>query len=493
MKHSILFIVVLIGVSGFIAYFGDLLGRRMGKKRLTLFNMRPRHTAIIATTITGMLISAIVLTALVTADSRFKRVLTEGEQILDKNERLSFDNTRLESRNKALLERSKELEVMVAQSQKEVEKARKDSIEAKKTRDIAVKAVSRLEKEITDRKNELDSLKKRSAIVENELQTKNAELASVQGELAAAKRNLTKAQLSLNNAETKLAAAQTKLRNTEIELAQAEKTLKEQESALEEQREQLAAQHAQLVAVGKAAIDFQQQTSELRSRELIFRQGDELVRETISPKQSLFGIRGDLLSLLEHASDSAQKLGAKVGANDRAVALIYRQAVDAQHTLTIDDEKTCIRMASEFIASSPQEVLIQVVCTRNSLTEEQVQIELRPYKNSLIYAKGDLIASTNRINGRMSEGRILLSVIDFLQKQVSEAALRAGIIPISNPDPHATLGQNPQDQVEELMDVVDRIKVINARVNIEVYARADVYAIGPLNMSNMRISVMKNE
>ena len=65
MRYSIFFAIVLVLVSGFIAYFGDLLGRRMGKKRLTLFGLRPRHTAIGVTTITGMIIAALALITLI--------------------------------------------------------------------------------------------------------------------------------------------------------------------------------------------------------------------------------------------------------------------------------------------------------------------------------------------------------------------------------------------------------------------------------------------
>lgn len=61
MKYTWFFILALIAVSGFIAWFGDLLGRKMGKKRLSIFGMRPRHTAIFMTTITGMIISAIAI------------------------------------------------------------------------------------------------------------------------------------------------------------------------------------------------------------------------------------------------------------------------------------------------------------------------------------------------------------------------------------------------------------------------------------------------
>jgi hypothetical protein len=42
-------ILLLLALCGFIAYIGDLLGRRFGKKRLSIFGMRPKHTAILLT------------------------------------------------------------------------------------------------------------------------------------------------------------------------------------------------------------------------------------------------------------------------------------------------------------------------------------------------------------------------------------------------------------------------------------------------------------
>ena len=59
--YGVLFIIVLVGVSGAIAYIGDLVGRRMGRKRLTLFGLRPRHTAIVISVISGMLITILTL------------------------------------------------------------------------------------------------------------------------------------------------------------------------------------------------------------------------------------------------------------------------------------------------------------------------------------------------------------------------------------------------------------------------------------------------
>ena len=56
-----LVVLFLLAVCGLIAYIGDLLGRRMGKKRLSAFGLRPKHTAILFTIVTGVLIACVSL------------------------------------------------------------------------------------------------------------------------------------------------------------------------------------------------------------------------------------------------------------------------------------------------------------------------------------------------------------------------------------------------------------------------------------------------
>jgi len=54
-------ILTLIIVSGVLAYLGDVLGMRIGKKRISLFGLRPRDTSRLITAITGMVISIAIL------------------------------------------------------------------------------------------------------------------------------------------------------------------------------------------------------------------------------------------------------------------------------------------------------------------------------------------------------------------------------------------------------------------------------------------------
>ena len=509
MRYSVLFVAVLILVSGFIAYFGDILGRWMGKKRLTLLRLRPRHTAYMVTAITGMLISALALTALVSVNSQFKKVLTEGEMILTQNETLSKSNRRLAAKNESLEERRRKLQLQVDRQRREVDEAREAALKAADAQVKAVNAqikaarqVERLSKDIEARKWELARLRRVSENAKADVQAKVAQLSALQSGLARAQSALRRAQSSLATARDLQSKAEKNLKNTNEQLAKAqkaaaeqEKLLQDQQKALEAQRQQLAESQPALVEEGTKRVKFEQQASELLGGDIRFRQGDEIARGTISPRQSVFGIRGDLFSLLGVASEKAKKLGAGVGANGRAVAVEFQQAISKEYGVRLENESACVQMAAEAIAQSalqPDDALVQVVCARNSLAGEQVHVRLVLYFNRPVYRKGEKIAET-KMDGRMSEGRVLLALVNFLQNEVSRAALGAGIVPVANPDPRASLGANPRTQVEGLMAVVDQIKSKNAKVNVEAYACADIFAADALSMTNMRFGVSKIE
>ena len=53
--YGITLILVLAVVGGVIAFIGDRLGTRIGKRRLSIFGLRPRHTAVVVTVFTGVL------------------------------------------------------------------------------------------------------------------------------------------------------------------------------------------------------------------------------------------------------------------------------------------------------------------------------------------------------------------------------------------------------------------------------------------------------
>ena len=54
-------ILILAIVGGLIAWLGDWLGTKIGKKRLSLFGLRPRYTSILVAVSTGVCIAVLTI------------------------------------------------------------------------------------------------------------------------------------------------------------------------------------------------------------------------------------------------------------------------------------------------------------------------------------------------------------------------------------------------------------------------------------------------
>jgi hypothetical protein len=59
-RVALIFLLVAV-LAGGIAMLGNQLGRKIGRRKMTVFGMRPRHTSIFITTITGSLIACLTL------------------------------------------------------------------------------------------------------------------------------------------------------------------------------------------------------------------------------------------------------------------------------------------------------------------------------------------------------------------------------------------------------------------------------------------------
>ncbi|MDK2896836.1 MAG: hypothetical protein PWP04_956 [Candidatus Atribacteria bacterium] len=103
---SFLLIFSILLLSGVIAYIGDVFGRRIGKRKLSLFRLRPRYTAILVSILTGVLISAITLGFLSLASEDVRTALFGMRELREELEGL---NQEVATKNYELAVMSKEL------------------------------------------------------------------------------------------------------------------------------------------------------------------------------------------------------------------------------------------------------------------------------------------------------------------------------------------------------------------------------------------------
>ena len=132
----ILIIIAIMG--GLIAYMGDKLGTKVGKRRMSLFGLRPKHTSIIVTIVTGLLVAAATVGVLtITSDSvrtalfgmdKLKAEMADLSSAVEaKNKELQEQQAKLNKSRAELASRTSELETVkseVQATQAEVEEAR---------------------------------------------------------------------------------------------------------------------------------------------------------------------------------------------------------------------------------------------------------------------------------------------------------------------------------------------------------------------------------
>lgn len=79
--YGLQLIAVLAIMGGIIAYTGDKLGTKVGKKKLSIFGLRPKHTSIIVTIVTGILIAASTLGVLAVTSRDVRTALFGMDQL----------------------------------------------------------------------------------------------------------------------------------------------------------------------------------------------------------------------------------------------------------------------------------------------------------------------------------------------------------------------------------------------------------------------------
>ncbi len=138
--YGIMLIVVLVLTGGVIAFIGDRLGSKVGKKKLSLFGLRPKHTSILVTIITGILITTVTFGILAIASKDVRTALFGMDKL----------KAELNDKQYALEEASNDLASVTFDlntTKEEYAKSKKDLEETQKDLEIAQQAAELLRQE----------------------------------------------------------------------------------------------------------------------------------------------------------------------------------------------------------------------------------------------------------------------------------------------------------------------------------------------------------
>lgn len=461
-------LLLFIAMGGLIAYLGDWLGRKMGKKRLRIGRLRPRHTATFFTVLMGMLIPLATTYGIVTQSAAVRQWIIEGPELARAKERME---TEIEDNEIALAKLGNDAEASKAQLAK-VEEMRSSAAEARDTAvrerneergklEVARKEISTAEQRERQIKARVESLRENERVL-------TASVSDLRGELSTSERNLE----SSRKEATRLYDETEGLKQNSVELTQQIQSLETEKDELtsraDQARRDAKAAEAEVQRNFDRIVDLRGTIAELegtlegaaegieavRTSSVVYRKDEELSRLAIPAGLTRDQARAAIDEVAKVADVAAKERGVRPDESGRAAALEtrFRRLPDGSIlTITVEDQKTAF---INEIAANELELVLIATSFYNYFSRDEtfVPLNLDLYPNRLVFRDGELVAETV-IDGSMDEEQILNEIILFLRTKVRSRAEDSGMIPVQGQD--VSIGEITYVQ---MTDLVRRIK-----------------------------------
>ncbi|HEX2952325.1 MAG TPA: DUF3084 domain-containing protein [Armatimonadota bacterium] len=209
MGSMIFLALIIILVSGLIAYVGDWVGRKMGRKRLTLMGLRPRHTAIVISVTVGMLIAILTLIATLAVNRGIREAFFTPLDKL-KAELISQRNA-VQSTRTELAEARRQTAEAKALFMSQTAQLSKTGNMLK----ISGEQRKQIERQLGQARGQLADVQKRLDDNKHQLNGKRAELTRIQAEFARVSQDLHASQDQMKSAQSTLISLNAQIRKLE--------------------------------------------------------------------------------------------------------------------------------------------------------------------------------------------------------------------------------------------------------------------------------------
>lgn len=419
--EGIYLIIVMIITGGAIAFIGDKLGTKIGKKRLSIFGLRPRHTSMIVTVVTGGLITALSIGFMALISQNVRTAL------------FGMDELR-QTMNSTLAELDEATENLF-KAQEEFERANANLKESK----LEIAALKTEQEELRAESDRLKEGNERLEETNAELSTQNENLSSTNANLEADNKKLGEFNVTLTNDNKKLSSDNERLSSDNDQLSSANDKLTADNSELEERNKHLRE--------GIIAI---------REGDITLRAGEVLASGVIKGGRSSEEIAADINALADQAT---QNIIERFGGDESTSVWIYQPELQ--------------RVIGE-IEKSGRDMVLRITAAGNMVRGEPVRSRLEVYPNELIFHKGEqILVKTYEINADTPQEDILR---DFLT-EINRIAVDKGILA----DP--LTGSVGSMEGTQLYEIVYTLLSAKGKIQLTATARDETTSQGPLRLN----------
>jgi uncharacterized protein (DUF3084 family) len=473
MTTGYILIAAILILGGVIATVGDRIGTRVGKARLSLFNLRPKKTAVIVTIFTGGLISASTLAILFAADGGLRKGVFELEDIQrdlgNKREQLKTaeaQKSQVESElNQARQEQS--------QAQQELQKINK-SLQAANTKQKATQAQlnrtlnqqAKTQTRLNQTQSRLGGIVIQYQQARNELQTLYNQRQTLQTAVeelkterkrlyAQAKEAIDEAKTVIEKRDRKITKLDKLIQNRNLEIKQREEVIITRESRLKELEKQQQFLEQEVARLEK----YYQSYRDLRLGKLALVKGQVIAAGLITVDKPDAAHQA-IMQILQEANRNANIQLTEPGGTpvNKEILRVTKDKVE-QLIAQIKDGR---------------EYVVRIFSAGNYVRgEKQIEFFADAARNQLVFSSGEVLATTTADLKNMTSEQ-MRQRLDLLISASQFRARNAGIV--------------ESVQIEgTFLRFVTQLQQTEQEVEIKAVAAGNTYTVGPLRVKLVAI------
>ena len=441
----LLFAVACLG--GVIATVGDRIGMKVGKSRLSLFNLRPRQTATLVSVVTGMVASFSTLMLLIALDSQLRKGLFQLDDIQQELSQAQGDLESAISEREAVegtLEESKELQTEAQDRLRQTNRS--------------------LRTAITREEETLSSLIE----TQDQLETVSTQIGSLRDEISGLRSERQQLIEERATVRSQIEQRDQALRSREQELQLRDQQIVQRDQEIEERTRRLNDLQAQQALLTEEIARLDDEFQVLRLGNVAIRRNETLA-VTLARSDSEEAAQRAVEAALVQANAIALRSvwPGLEEVNDFVIQFdpnVVQQIVEA----TTDARSYIIRVSSaaNYVVGEPcvGEIL-------NMGGKPCLQVNLEAPVNEIRYAPGETIASV-QVNKEDLTDEDLAERYRALQLRAEIQARRDGIIYFN---PIVARGLN-----DPVLAFLRQVQVYNQPIEIQAIASQSTYTLGPV-------------
>ncbi|MGD9155960.1 MAG: DUF3084 domain-containing protein [Bacillota bacterium] len=358
-------LVIIFG--GTLAFLGDRVGMKVGKKRLSIFGLRPKYTSMIITVLTGFFIAGLTLVILTLISGYARTAIFELHSI----------QTKLQNATKKVAG----LTGRVNQKQQEYLGLNHQYATVKDE-------LKEVENKLRQTQRELLQKQKTN----HDLEAKNRGLATHNQELFADNQELSTDNQGLvvqNENLTKISAF-----------------VKQKNEELNRERKRL---NQQVQNLQGTLLSAQDRTKVIEEKPLVFYVGEIIAARVVAPGMEADTVRTAVITpLLQQANEIAVKQGARIpGKTDYALRIKPSRLAEVAGQLADLNDKAVLR----------------VVVENNSVNDEPVNVTLEVYPDQMIFKAGEKIVET-QLMAKNSESELRDRLLSLMIQGYNKAIIK---------------------------------------------------------------------